>query len=213
MIVFRGPEYLPRRISTRHPWRYTTVVITPQTTPGALVFAPRPSNGGMHMAVLAGIMLMLTLIPTLLAYLFLRDYWYIFLAVAILDVLFSWLIFRYALYFPHMRYEIAPDGLHLRYGPLLHYHIPYDTIERVWIHNFEYRPNVRRVSSPGLLLYGAYYPSMGKVFMCATAYKGRVLLIKTTDRTYGITPQDEEGFLDALRAYTGEHATYVQPDE
>ncbi len=187
-------------------------MVATQTTPGALVFAPRPSNGGMHMAVLAGVVLLLALMPTLLVFFFLRDYWYIFVAVALLDVLLSWLIFRYALYFPQMRYELAPDGLHLRYGPLLHYHIPYESIERVWFHDFPYRPYVRRVSSPGLQLYGALYRDMGKVFMCTTAYKGRVLLIKTADRTYGITPQDEAGFLDALRSYTGERATYRPPE-
>ncbi|HET6263161.1 MAG TPA: PH domain-containing protein [Chloroflexia bacterium] len=188
------------------------MVTTSQTTPGALTFLPRPSNGGMHMAVLAGIMLALALMPTILALFFLRDYWYIFLVVALLDVALSWLIFRYYIYFPQMRYELAPDGLHLRYGPLLHYHIPYDSIQWVWVHHFEYRPYVRRVSSPGLQLYGALYHGVGKVFMCASANKGRVLLIKTDTKTYGITPQDEAGFLDALRAYTGERATYSPPE-
>lgn len=188
------------------------MVATTQTTPGALVFAPRPSNGGMHMAVLAGIILSLALMPTLIAFFFLQEYWYIFLAVALLDVVFSWLIFRYAIYFPHMVYELAPDGLHLRYGPLLHYHIPYDSIERVWIHHFEYRAYARRISSPGLQLYGAFFHDMGKVFMCATSNKGRVMLIKTATQTYGITPQDEEGFLNALKSYTGERATYRPPE-
>ncbi len=189
------------------------MVATTQTTPGALVFAPRPSNGGMHMAVLAGIVLTLGIVPMLVVGLiYAPTFWYIFLLSGALDFVLSWLIYRYAIYFPHMVYELAPDGLHLRYGPLLHYHIPYDSIERVWIHNFEHRPNVRRVSSPGLLLYGAWSPGFGKVFMCATAYKGRFLLIKAGTQTYGITPQDEEGFLNALRTYTGERATYRPPE-
>lgn len=188
------------------------MVLTAHPTTGALVFPPRPSNGGTHMAVLAGILLALAMVPALVAWLFLRDFWWIFLAVAVLDLAFSWLILRYAIYFPQMRYELAPDGLRIRYGPLLHYHIPYDSIRWVWTHNFEHRPYVRRVSSPGLLLHGALFPGVGKVFMCATANKGRIMLISTGSQTYGITPQDEEGFLHALKAYTGERATYGPPE-
>jgi hypothetical protein len=162
----------------------------------------------MHMMVLAGIVLTLALLPLVLAFLLVRDFWYLFLLDALVALALGWWVLRYAIYFQQMRYELAPDGLHLRYGPLLHYHIPYDSIQQVWIHEFPYPPNVRRVSSPGLQLYGAYYRDMGKVFMCATANRGRVLLIKTDNRTYGITPQDEQAFIDALRTHTGERASY-----
>jgi hypothetical protein len=163
------------------------------------------------MAVLAAITLLLVLLPAAIGLLFLPDLWYIFLALAAADAAFSWLILRYAIYFPQMRYELAPDGLHLRYGPLIDYHIPYDSIQRVWTHHFEYRPYVRRVSSPGLQLYGALYHGMGKVMMCATARQGPILLIKTDTHTYGITPQNEEGFIEALKARTGHRAKYGAP--
>lgn len=181
-------------------------MLASQETPSAPVFVPRPSKGGMHMMVLAGIVLTLALVPTVIGFLLLRDFWYLFLLDALLGLALGWWVLRYAIYFPQMRYELASDGLHLRYGPLLHYHIPYDSIQQVWVHDFPYRPNVRRVSSPGLQLYGAYYADMGKVFMCATANRGRVLLIKTDNGTYGITPQDEQAFLAALRTHTGRRA-------
>lgn len=196
------------------------MVATTQTTPGALVFLPKPSNGGKHMAVLAGIILalpLMTLLPLIIVFALLPgtsllttlgSLWFIFLPLFIFDVLMTLWIARYAFYFPQMRYEIAPDGLHLRYGPLLHYHIPYDSIRKVWVHNFPQRPYVRRVSSPGIQLYGALYHDMGKVMMCATARQGPILLIKTDRETYGITPQDEEGFIETLRSYTGESAEY-----
>ncbi|HEX9989447.1 MAG TPA: PH domain-containing protein [Chloroflexia bacterium] len=101
-----------------------------------------------------------------------------------------------------MQYEVAEDGLHLRYGPLLHYYIPYANIKRVWLHEFEQRPYARAVSSPGLCLYAARFYDMGTVKMCATARKGPISLIKTDKETYGINPADREGFLDALKART-----------
>jgi hypothetical protein len=101
-----------------------------------------------------------------------------------------------------MQYEVAEDGLHLRYGPLLHYYIPYANIKRVWLHEFEQRPYARAVSSPGLCLYAARFYDMGTVKMCATARKGPISLIKTDKETYGINPADREGFLDVLKART-----------
>jgi membrane protein YdbS with pleckstrin-like domain len=171
-------------------------------SPGALIFKPEPSNGGTHMAVLTATTSVLLLAPLVAGLILLRDYWYVFLALIIGALAVSWFLLRYALYFPHMQYEVAEDGLHLRYGPLLHYHIPYAGIKRVWPHNFEQRPYARAVSSPGLCLYAARYYHIGKVKMCATAYKGAILLIKTDGETYGINPADREGFLDALKSRT-----------
>ncbi len=167
-----------------------------------LVFKPEPSNGGTHMAVLAAITSVLFLAPSVVGLILFRDYWYIFLALIIGALAAGWLLYRYALYFPQMRYEVAEDGLHLRYGPLLHYHIAYAAIKRAWVHNFEQRPYARAVSSPGLCLYSARFSGFGTVKMCATARKGSILLIQTDQATYGINPADRQGFLHALKAHT-----------
>ena len=171
-------------------------------SPGALIFKPEPSNGGMHMAVLTATTSVLLLAPLVVGLILLRGYWYVFLALIIGALAIGWFLLRFALYFSHMQYEVAEDGLHLRYGPLLHYHIPYADITRVWLHDFEQRPYARAVSSPGLSLYAARFYDMGTVKMCATVRKGSILLIKTDKETYGINPADREGFLDALKSRT-----------
>jgi hypothetical protein len=170
--------------------------------PTALIFKPKPSNGGQHMAILAAIIFILMLAPQVVGLILLRDFWYAFLPLTIGALAVGWFLFRYALYFPHMQYEVAEDGLHLRYGPLLHYHIPYAAIQRVWEHNFEQRAYARTVSSPGLCLYAARFYDMGTVKMCATARQGSILLIKTDKETYGINPADREGFIQAFKART-----------
>ena len=158
------------------------------TSPGALVFKPEPSNGGMHMAVLAAITFVLLLAPQVVGLILLRDFWYLFLAFMIGAIGVGWFLLRYALYFPYMQYEVAEDGLHLRYGPLLHYHIPYASIQRFWLHDFEQRPYARVVSSPGLCLYAARFYHIGTVKMCATAYKGPSCLSRLMRRLTASTP-------------------------
>jgi len=44
------------------------------------------------------------------------------------------------------------------------------------------------------------YTDVGNVKMCATAAATDILLVETGKHKYGLTPADEQGFLDALQA-------------
>jgi hypothetical protein len=54
------------------------------------------------------------------------------------------------------------------------------------------------VRMPGLALFSVFYSDEGVVKMCATSAATRILLIRTRNSTYGITPADEELFVNAL---------------
>lgn len=104
-----------------------------------------------------------------------------------------------AIWFPTMRYELGPEILTLRYGPVLTYHIPLHEIEIIRRRNL----SLSLWSSlrfPGIALFTVPYSDVGKVKMCATAAADRILLIETGRYKYGVTPADEEGFVSALQA-------------
>ena len=105
----------------------------------------------------------------------------------------------FALWIRTMRYELGEDALTLIYGPVLRYRIPLSEIQSVRRRNL----SVSLWSSmrlPGLALFTVLYNDEGKVKMCATAAANEILLIETLDAKYGITPADEDAFVNALQA-------------
>lgn len=105
-------------------------------------------------------------------------------------------LFLAALY-PTMRYEIDDEALTLRYGPILRYRIPLDRIESVQRRDLD--PSVRSsLRVPGLALFRVAYVDAGVIRMCATRVAERVLVVKTPDDQYGLTPADEAAFLAEL---------------
>jgi hypothetical protein len=96
-----------------------------------------------------------------------------------------------------MRYEIGTDALELRYGPLLHYRIPFGSIRRLSRRHLS--PTLwASPRLPGIALFTVPYSDVGPVKMCASAAARGILLIQTSRETYGITPEREDEFLSAL---------------
>jgi hypothetical protein len=107
-----------------------------------------------------------------------------------------------AAWFPTMRYELGPETLTLRYGPVLTYRIPLYQIEAIRRRNLSLSL-WSSVRFPGIALFTVPYSDVGNVKMCATAAANRILLIETGRDKYGVTPADEESFVAALQARMG----------
>jgi hypothetical protein len=101
--------------------------------------------------------------------------------------------------FPTMCYELHERELVLRYGPILTYRIPYDSIDDVRRRDLQWTM-WSSMRFPGLALWGVLYSDVGKVYMCSTRTAEGVLLISTAGRKYGISPAEEDRFTDTLRA-------------
>jgi PH (Pleckstrin Homology) domain-containing protein len=102
-----------------------------------------------------------------------------------------------AAFFPAMRYELDDDELRLIYGPLLRYRIALRDV--VGVHRQDLSVAVwSSVRLPGIALFRVPYNDIGIVRMCATRAAERVLLVRTHDGQYGLTPADEPAFLGAL---------------
>ncbi len=102
-------------------------------------------------------------------------------------------------WFPTMHYDLDDRMLTLRYGPILNYRVPLDRIQ-----------NIRRrdlgmtiwssIRLPGIALFTVPYADVGNVKMCATGAVKRILLIETDQEKFGITPADEQEFVNELRS-------------
>jgi hypothetical protein len=171
------------------------------TGDAALTFKPRPSHGWVWLVLLAGLMLVLTVLPTLL---WARQApWPVIVLNVGIGLGIALPMLAFALWFPTMRYELDDQTLTLRYGPLLHYRIPLERIQVIRRRNL----SISLWSSmrfPGLALFSVPYSDVGQVKMCATAAADRILLVETDDAKYGLTPADEESFVAALLARMGE---------
>lgn len=101
---------------------------------------------------------------------------------------------------PAMRYELGPDELVLRCGPLLRYRIPVADITEVTKRDLS--PSLwSSLRLPGVALFTVPYNDIGRVRMCATRASQGILLVVTEKGTrYGLTPDDEERFVEALTA-------------
>lgn len=98
---------------------------------------------------------------------------------------------------PQMRYELTPDTLVLRCGPLFRYRIPYADVTDV--RRTTLTPTLwSSMRMPGLALGGVVYADVGTVRMCATRMARDILLIAAGGKLYGITPADEERFVRTL---------------
>ena len=169
-----------------------------------MVFKARPSAGPVAL-VLAGLALETVFVIPVVALLTDRSAHGSVAAVipiAILGTLlagFSWLL---AVWFPSMRYEIGTEALELRYGPVLHYRIPFDSIER--LSRRELSPSLwASLRLPGVALFTVRYNDVGPVKMCASSAAHGILLVQTKREMYGITPEREDEFVSALEARLG----------
>jgi len=162
-----------------------------------LTFRPRPSHGWVWLVLVAVLLVVLTVVPTLL---WARQApWPIVVLNVGIGLGIGLPMLGLAFWFPTMRYELDGQALTLRYGPLLRYRIPLERIQTIRRRNL----SISLWSSmrfPGLALFTVPYSDVGQVKMCATAAADRILLVETDDEKYGLTPADEEAFVAALLA-------------
>ena len=104
-----------------------------------------------------------------------------------------------AAYFPSMRYEVDATYLTLIYGPVLRYEIPLVEIRGMRRRDLSLSL-VSAFRMPGVALFSVPYSDVGPVKMCASAAVKGILLVETDHGLYGLTPEDETGLVQAVRA-------------
>lgn len=116
-------------------------------------------------------------------------------AVFVLAALFFLIIY------PTMRYEFRKETLWLKCGPF-RWKIPYSEIKEIIKTNLKYHPTSTGWKLPGYTVGKVYYTDRGNVRMCATGMCRNIILIKTDKALFGVTPKDEERFIQVLKART-----------
>jgi beta-lactamase superfamily II metal-dependent hydrolase len=164
-------------------------------------FRPRPSWGWawvLATALFVAALLGLTMAPLASEGMPAQGSWILLLTGGLMVLLVAYMLLVAAL-FPTMRYELEERELVLRYGPILAYRIPYDSIDDVRRRDLQWTV-WSSMRFPGLALWGVLYSDVGKVYMCSTRTAEGVLLITTAGRKYGISPAEEDRFADTLQA-------------
>jgi hypothetical protein len=166
-----------------------------ETAGSTTVFRPRPSRGALVLVVLAFVVLALTAGPVLTALdgggLDGEQVVTLLIGVALAAPLLA-----LAAMVPSMRYELSPGRLTLRCG-VLRYEIPVERIRGVRTTDLD--PQLwSSLRLPGLALFTVPYSDVGRVKMCATRAAEDILLVETDDGLYGITPAEEDRFVDRL---------------
>jgi len=169
-----------------------------------LVFRPRPSYGWAWMAVLGLLTIALIVGPAVPVVAASPGNVppYLLVISLVLGLGAGGLALALAAWFPTMRYELGPETLTLRYGPVLRYRIPISEIQSIRRRDLS-ASLWSSVRVPGLALFTVPYGDVGNVRMCATAMATGILLVETGRGKYGLTPADEEQFVAALKERMG----------
>jgi hypothetical protein len=107
------------------------------------------------------------------------------------------------LWFPTMRYELDDRRLVMRCGPLS-YVIHLEDIRRIAKRDLRFSV-WSSMRLPGFALGDVFYGDVGSVTMCATRALKGILLIETARQKYGLTPADEQAFLEDLKSRLAPH--------
>jgi hypothetical protein len=158
-------------------------------------FRPRPSFGWCWLVLMAAVIIAVAIAPVVA--LGISSQSALLTLVICIPVALAFLIL--ACWFPTMRYELDANQITLRYGPVLTYRIPLDSIQTIRRRNLSLTI-WSTIRFPGIALFQVPYADVGNVKMCATAALNHILLIETTNEKYGLTPANEEAFLAAVRA-------------
>jgi hypothetical protein len=121
-----------------------------------------------------------------------------FFGIFILSIILGASIF-FLLIYPTMRYELRTDALWLICGPF-HWKIPYSEIKEIIKTDLRYHPTSTGWKLPGYTIGKVYYADRGNVRMCATGMCKNIILIKTDEGLFGLTPRDETRFILSLKA-------------
>lgn len=100
--------------------------------------------------------------------------------------------------YPTMRYIIENGTLLLKCGPFK-WTITIQSIKSIAEKDLKYLPYSEGWKLPGYALFKIRYGDVGAVKMCATALTKQVLLIETDSELYGITPDNVDLFISALK--------------
>jgi len=119
--------------------------------------------------------------------------------ITVLCVVCASMLFVVGSWVPSMRYELSPEMLVMRCGPLK-YNIPLAEVKRVVKTNLVLSL-WSAVRLPGFALGTVPYAGTGNVVMCATRSLKDIILIETEKKKYGLTPRDETLFLTELNRY------------
>lgn len=120
---------------------------------------------------------------------------------AVIGVLFIVLGVWVVLAVPRMHYVIGPTSLILSALPVMRASIPLADI--ISVQEADLVPSIwASIRFPGLALRTVRYNDVGPVTMCATRAAKQILLIRTRDRCYGLTPQDRSRFVSLLADLT-----------
>ncbi len=157
-------------------------------------FQPRPSSGRFWLVLMAVILIAIGIAPALS--LGLTSSNAVITLIILIPVASAFLIL--AFWFPTMRYELDPNHLTLRYGPVLTYRIPLDKIQTIRRRNLSLTI-WSTLRFPGIALFTVPYADVGSVRMCATSALNNILLIETEKEIYGLTPADVDQFLAAIQ--------------
>ncbi len=124
----------------------------------------------------------------------------IILPIAIIILLLITLILILIVLFslPSMRYELRDDALYLIIGPWKD-KVSYNEINSITVKSLVLNP-LSSFRMPGLALFNVRYSDEGTVRMYSTHALNDVVLIKTLNKKYGISPKDENGFIEALKS-------------
>ncbi len=106
-------------------------------------------------------------------------------------------LFFLAIY-PTMRYIIENDTLALKCGPFK-WIVSIQNIKSITEKDLKYLPYSEGWKLPGYALFKIRYGDVGAVKMCATALTKRILLIETDSELFGITPDNVDQFISALK--------------
>jgi hypothetical protein len=165
-----------------------------------LVFRPRRPNNRR-----AGLLTALFLVPYLLitAMLWQMSLWVALPWTIVLVLCLAVMLPLLFLSAHAVSYTLEADSLVLRYGKLVEYRLPYQAIRTVRPYTLTRREPIplqgNSAQLPGLDTSAYHTPDAGNIKLLATGSPGPLVLIEAEGGNYGITPQDEEGFLTALR--------------
>ena len=159
------------------------------------VFKPRFSVSGWIASV--GLIILLLFVSWLI-WIGEKGLYFLFVIAMILISGFLLVALFFLAIYPTMRYEMRPHALHLVCGPF-NWGIPYSEIKEITRIDLKYHPSSTGWKLPGYTIGKVYYKDRGNVRMCATRMCKNITLIKTDDSLFGVTPRDEDAFINALK--------------
>jgi hypothetical protein len=161
-----------------------------------MIFKPRPSSGWLWLGGI-GFILLAYIVSITTATCSAETVWTVIWPAALVGGI-SLVFILFAAWFPTMRYILESDRLILRYGPVLRYEIPLSSIKGMRRRDLTLSL-VASFRLPGVAIFEVLYGEVGKVKMCASSASKSILLIETEQGLYGVTPQDEQAFVAAVR--------------